>query len=181
MLPVYLFGNPILRKKSVEITMEYPNLKELISNMFETMYFAEGVGLAAPQVGLNIKLVVMDTEPFLELYPENVPIKKVLINPVIEEEFGEPFTFTEGCLSVPDIHEEVTRSSEIKISYLDEDGVQHHEHVVGVNARVMQHEVDHLEGRVFTDRVSSLKKMMLKKRLQNISTGKVNPRYKTKN
>jgi peptide deformylase len=181
MLPVYLFGNPILRKQSAVITMEYPNLKELISEMFETMYNADGVGLAAPQVGLNIKLFVMDTEPFVELYPETVPIKKVLINPVIEEEFGELFSFTEGCLSVPEIHEDVVRKSDIRISYLDENGIQHIENFSGVNARVMQHEVDHLEGKVFTDRVSSLKKMVLKKKLSDISTGKVKPKYKSKN
>ncbi len=181
MLPVYLFGNPILRKQSAMITMEYPNLKELISEMFETMYNADGVGLAAPQVGLNIKLFVMDTEPFVELYPETVPIKKVLINPVIEEEFGELFSFTEGCLSVPEIHEDVVRKSDIRISYIDENGIQHIENFSGVNARVMQHEVDHLEGKVFTDRVSSLKKMVLKKKLSDISTGKVKPKYKSKN
>lgn len=181
MLPVYLFGNPILRKQSSEISIDYPNLKELIAEMFETMYNADGVGLAAPQVGLNIKLFVMDTEPFVELYPETVPMKKVLINPVIEEEFGELFAFTEGCLSVPDIHEEVVRKSEIKISYLDENGVHHTEHFAGVNARVMQHEIDHLEGKVFTDRVSTLKKMVLKKKLNEISTGKIKPKYKSKN
>ena len=181
MLPVYLLGNPVLRKQSVEITLNYPNLKELVSEMFETMYSAEGVGLAAPQVGLNIKLFVMDTHPFMESYPEHTPVKKILINPVIEEEFGDPFSFTEGCLSVPDIHEDVIRKSEIRISYMDENGAIHKEHVVGMNARVMQHEVDHLEGRVFTDRVSTLKKMVLKKKLQDISSGKVKPRYKTKN
>lgn len=181
MLPVYLFGNPILRKQSSEISIDYPNLKELIAEMFETMYNADGVGLAAPQVGLNIKLFVMDTEPFVELYPETVPMKKVLINPVIEEEFGELFAFTEGCLSVPDIHEEVVRKSEIRISYLDETGVHHTDHFTGVNARVMQHEIDHLEGKVFTDRVSTLKKMVLKKKLNEISTGKIKPKYKSKN
>lgn len=181
MLPVYLFGNPILRKQSSEISIDYPNLKELIAEMFETMYNADGVGLAAPQVGLNIKLFVMDTEPFVELYPETIPMKKVLINPVIEEEFGELFAFTEGCLSVPDIHEEVVRKSEITISYLDENGLHHTEHFAGVNARVMQHEIDHLEGKVFTDRVSTLKKMVLKKKLNEISTGKIKPKYKSKN
>lgn len=181
MLPVYLFGNPILRKQSSEISIDYPNLKELITEMFETMYNADGVGLAAPQVGLNIKLFVMDTEPFVELYPDTIPLKKVLINPVIEEEFGELFAFTEGCLSVPDIHEEVVRKSEIRISYLDENGVHHTDHFSGVNARVMQHEIDHLEGKVFTDRVSTLKKMVLKKKLNEISTGKIKPKYKSKN
>ena len=181
MLPVYLFGNPVLRKKSVEITLDYPNLKELINEMFETMYNADGVGLAAPQVGLNIRLFVMDTNPFSESYPELTPLKKVFINPIIEEEFGEPFAFTEGCLSVPDIHEEVIRKSEIRISYLDENGTPHSETYNSVNARVMQHEYDHLEGKVFTDRVSTIKKMVLKKRLTDISTGKIKPRYKSKN
>ena len=181
MLPVYLFGNPILRKKSVEITMDYPNLNNLINEMFETMYNAEGVGLAAPQVGLNIRLFVMDSHPFCESYPELVPLKKVFINPIIEEEFGEPFAFTEGCLSVPDIHEEIVRKSQIRITYLDENGVSYTENYDGVNARVMQHEYDHLEGKVFTDRVSTIKKMVLKKRLTEISSGKIKPRYKSKN
>lgn len=181
MLPVYLFGNPILRKQSLEITTDYPNLKELIAEMFETMYNADGVGLAAPQVGLNIKLFVMDTEPFVELYPDTIPLKKVLINPVIEEESGELFSFTEGCLSVPDIHEEVVRKSEIRITYMDENGIKHTEKYNGINARVMQHEIDHLEGKVFTDRVSTLKKMVLKKKLTDIMNGKVKPKYKSKN
>lgn len=181
MLPVYLLGNPVLRKKSIEITKEYPHLDTLISDMFETMYNAEGVGLAAPQVGLNIRLFVMDSQPFCELYPELVPMKKVFINPIIEEEFGEPFAFVEGCLSVPDIHEEIIRKSEIKISYMDENGVSHTSLFDGVNARIIQHEYDHLEGKVFTDRVSTIKKMVLKKRLTDISSGKVKPKYKSKN
>lgn len=181
MLPVYLLGNPVLRKKSIEITKEYPNLDTLISDMFETMYNADGVGLAAPQVGLNIRLFVIDSQPFCELYPELVPMKKVFINPIIIEEFGEPFAFVEGCLSVPDIHEEIIRKSEIKISYMDENGVSHTSHFDGVNARIIQHEYDHLEGKVFTDRVSTIKKMVLKKRLTDISSGKVKPKYKSKN
>lgn len=181
MLPVYLLGNPVLRKKSLEISKDYPNLKVLIDEMFETMYKAEGVGLAAPQVGLNIRLFVMDSTPFSELYPELIPLKKVVINPVIEEEFGELFAFVEGCLSVPDIHEEIIRKSEIRIAYFDQNWEHHVDHFDGVNARVMQHEYDHLEGKVFTDRVSTIKKMVLKKKLTDISSGKVKPKYKSKN
>ncbi|MBP1672876.1 MAG: peptide deformylase [Bacteroidetes bacterium] len=180
MLPVYLIGNPILRRKSYDIPMDFPNLKVLIDDMFETMYAAEGVGLAAPQVGFNIRLFVIDSHPFVESYPELVPLKKVFINPRIEEEYGELFAFTEGCLSVPEIHEEVIRKSNIKITYQDEKGDQHTEHFSGINARVIQHEYDHLEGKLFTDKVSTIKKMILKKKLTDITNGKVKPRYKSK-
>ena len=181
MLPIYLLGNPVLRRESKEIDLDYPELNELIEKMFETMYKANGVGWLRLEVGLNIRLFVMDTNPYIEAFPDVVPMKRVMINPVIEEELGEPFTFAEGCLSVPEVYEEVTRKSEIKIRFLDLDGEEKVEHVTGLNARVMQHETDHLDGKVFTDRVSPIKKMILKKKLQDISAGKVKVNYKFKN
>jgi peptide deformylase len=181
MLPVYLFGNPILRRKSYEIALDYPNLKVLITDMFETMYGADGVGLAAVQVGYNIRLFVIDSKPFVESYPELVPMKRAFINPVIEEEYGDLFTFTEGCLSVPEVHEDITRKSSIKITYYDENLNKHTDHFFGINARIIQHEYDHLEGKIFTDKVSTIKKMVLKKKLTDITNGKVKTGYKSKN
>ena len=180
-LPVYLYGNPILRKEAVEIEMNYPGLKELIDNMFETMYHDNGVGLAAPQIGKSIRLFVIDTEPFLETYPDAEVIKAVFINPIIEEEFGDDFTFNEGCLSVPDVHADVVRKSEILLTYFDENGKLQEREFKGVAARVIQHEYDHLEGQVFVDKLPSLKKMVLKRKLSDIAAGKSKPFYKTVN
>ncbi len=167
-LPIYVFGHPILRKKATSIDMNYPELQTLLSDMFETMYQDQGVGLAAPQIGKSIRI---DVEIF----------KGVFINPVMVEEFGDDFVFSEGCLSLPDIHEEVTRKSEIRISFTDENGVEKTEHFKGLVARIIQHEYDHLEGRVFTDKLTSLKKMILKRKLTDIANGKSNANYKTKN
>ena len=180
-LPVYLYGNPILRKEAVEIEMNYPGLNELIDNMFETMYHDRGVGLAAPQIGKTIRLFVIDTEPFLESYPETEVLKGVFINPIIEDEFGDDFTFNEGCLSVPDVNADVVRKSEILLSYLDENGELQEREFKGMVARVIQHEYDHLEGQVFVDRLPSLKKMVLKRKLNDIISGKSKPFYKTVN
>lgn len=180
-LPIYVYGHPILRKKALPITMDYPELQALIDNMFETMYNDMGVGLAAPQIGKSIRLFVIDSSPFKETYPDVEIYKGVFINPVIIEEFGDDFVFNEGCLSLPDIHEEITRKSEIKIQYTDENGMKKTGHFKGLVARIIQHEYDHLEGQVFTDRLSSLKKMILKRKLTDIATGKAKANYKTKN
>lgn len=180
MLPIYLYGNPVLRKKATEITLDYPELDKLIDEMYESMQKAEGVGLAAPQIGLSIQLFIIDTKPFQEFYPEENPISEVFINPKIEEYLGEDFVYNEGCLSLPDIHEEVTRKSEIIISYIDRAGNAQRKHFKGMAARVIQHEYDHLEGLVFTDRVSQLKKMILKKKLTEIASGKKKPNYRSK-
>lgn len=180
MLPIYLYGNAVLRKEAKDIPQDYPDLQKLIDDMFETMYKAEGVGLAAPQVGLSIRIFVIDTAPFKEFYPDQEPIKEAFINPEIEEYFGEDWAFNEGCLSLPEIHEDVIRKTNIIISYTDISGNKYRKEFSGVAARVIQHEYDHLEGRVFTDHLSSLKKMILKKRLGEISTGKIKPNYKTK-
>lgn len=182
LLPIYLYGNPVLRKISQEVALNDPTLPQLIEDMYETMYHARGVGLAAPQVGKNMRLFVIDSLPFKELFPE-VEIKKaVFINPIIEEEFGGDFAFNEGCLSLPDINEEIIRKSSIKISYYDEKGDKHEGITYsGLVARIIQHEYDHLEGKVFTDRVTPIKKMVLKRKLGDIANGKVKPDYKIKN
>lgn len=177
----------MLRKVAKDISEEYPKLKELIANMWDTMYNAHGVGLAAPQIGLPIRLFLVDTSPFAddeELSPEDQKalkgFKKVFINAKIETETGEEWDFNEGCLSIPDIREDVKRKPEITINYLDEDFKSHSETYGGLLARVIQHEYDHIEGILFTDKLSSLKKRLLKSRLDKISKGKINVDYKMK-
>ncbi len=184
-LPIVAYGDPVLRKKAVEISKDYPELKTLIDNMWETMYNASGVGLAAPQIGLAIRLFVVDTTPFSdddELTEEEQQqlkgFKKVFINAKIEEEQGEEWTFNEGCLSIPDIREDVDRKPRITITYSDEGFNQHTETYDGLLARVIQHEYDHIEGILFTDKLSSLKKRLLKGRLDKITKGKIQVDYK---
>lgn len=184
-LPIVAYGDPVLRKVGVDIEKDYPKLKELIDNMWETMYKANGVGLAAPQIGLPIRLFLVDTTPFAEdeeLTPEEQQVldgfKKVFINAYIEEETGDNWAFNEGCLSIPDIREDVTRKDTITISYQDENFKSYKETYDGLLARVIQHEYDHIEGVLFTDKLSSLKKRLLKGRLNNISKGKINVDYK---
>ena len=184
-LPIIAYGDPVLRKKAGEISKEYPKLKELLTNMWETMYNANGVGLAAPQVGLPIRLFLVDTTPFSD--DEDLPdeeqkalngFKKVFINAKIEEETGEEWAFNEGCLSIPDIREDVNRKDTVKITYQDENFKTYTETYDGLLARVIQHEYDHIEGVLFTDKLSSLKKRLLKSRLEKISKGKINIEYK---
>ncbi|MCW5515953.1 peptide deformylase [Muriicola sp. Z0-33] len=184
-LPILAYGDPVLRKKASEIQKDYPNLKELVANMFETMYKASGVGLAAPQVGVPIRLFVIDATPFAddeELSPEEQKVlegfKKVFINAKMEDESGKSWLFNEGCLSIPDIREDVSRKDTIKITYLDENFKSQTEQYDGLLARVIQHEYDHLEGILFTDKLSSLKKRLLKGKLSNISKGKINVDYR---
>lgn len=185
-LPIVAYGDPILRKKTEEIDEDYPNLKELIDDMFETMYAAHGVGLAAPQVGLPIRLFVVDGSPFGEddedgeADPSLINFKKVLINPIIIEESGEKWAFNEGCLSIPDIQEDVLRHSNILINYLDENFEEHEVELTGLAARIVQHEYDHLEGKLFVDKVGPLKKAMLKSKLDSISKGLIRVGYKMK-
>lgn len=178
-LPIYVYGEPVLRKISEEIDLDDPNLKQLVADMFETMYHANGVGLAGPQIGKAIRIFVIDSEPFKESYP-NVRINKgAFINPIITKEWGDDFVFGEGCLSLPNLNEDVTRKSNIHIEYYDENGEFHDEDFDGLVARIIQHEYDHLEGRVFTDRLSQIKKMVLKGKLNDIATGKTKAAYKT--
>lgn len=184
-LPIVAYGEPVLRKVGKDITKEYPKLDELITNMWETMYNAHGVGLAAPQIGLPIRLFLVDTTPFSDdedLSKEDQEalegFKKVFINAKIEDETGNEWDFNEGCLSIPDIREDIKRKPEITISYLDENFKPYTETYDGLLARVIQHEYDHIEGILFTDKLSSLKKRLLKSRLDKISKGKISIDYK---
>lgn len=179
-LPIYLYGQPVLRKVAEDITPDYPELKSLIESMFDTMHQAEGIGLAAPQVGLAIRLVVVDLDVLSEDFPEFKNFRRVYINAHIIETSDETDTMEEGCLSLPGIHEKVTRSSRIHVQYLDENFVEHDEWVEGYLARVMQHEFDHLEGKVFSDRISMLRRQMNKTKLGNLAKGRVACGYKTK-
>ncbi|HSI70744.1 MAG TPA: peptide deformylase [Gillisia sp.] len=184
-LPIVAYGDPVLRKKCKEITPEYPNLKQLIDNMWETMYQAYGVGLAAPQIGLPIRIFIIDPTAFaddgsLEEKEKEVlsNLKKVFINPVIISEEGEEWAFNEGCLSIPDVREDVFRKSIITIEYQDEEFNSHRETFDGIAARVIQHEYDHIEGILFTDKLSTLKKRLIKGKLANISKGKIEAEYR---
>ncbi|MDR2979565.1 MAG: peptide deformylase [Bacteroidales bacterium] len=178
-LPVYLIGHPVLRKQAVEISMDHPGLSELIENMYETMYHDKGVGLAAPQIGESLRLFVIDTEAFLETDPETEQIKTAFINPIVEKEFGDDFVFNEGCLSIPDVHVDVMRKAEVIVTYTDENGKRKTRNFKGLAARVIQHEYDHLEGKIFTDKIPQIKKMVLKRKLNDIASGKHKPFYKS--
>jgi len=180
MLPICVFGHPVLRKKAIEVSADDPHLQELIDEMFETMYHAEGVGLAAPQIGKSLQLFVLDTHAFKETYPDVEELKEVFINPTVVETLGEDFTFNEGCLSLPEVREDVVRKSEVILTYTNRAGERKTTHFKGLVARVILHELDHLEGHVFTDRVSSIRKMIIKKKLNDIASGKTKPKYKSK-
>ncbi|MCX3264429.1 peptide deformylase [Pedobacter agri] len=174
-LPIVAYGDPVLKKVGADIDKDYPELKELIANMFDTMYYANGVGLAAPQIGLPIRLFIVDTGEEEDGTPG---YKRVFINAQIIEETGEPWSFNEGCLSIPDIRENIMRKPNIKVNFFDENWVEHTEDVDGLPARVIQHEYDHIEGKLFTDKVSILRKTMLKSKLDAISKGNIKTDYK---
>ena len=188
-LPVRAYGDQVLRAECEEFD-EGEDISEVVANMFETMYAAAGVGLAAPQVGIARRLFIVDASPFGDDEPENEEeaknyeilkdFKKVFVNPIIEDETGNKWAFSEGCLSIPGIREEVTRHSVIKISYFDENWNYFEESYTGIAARIIQHEYDHIEGILFTDHLNPLKKRMLKRRLTDISKGKVNVKYRMK-
>lgn len=177
-LPIVVYGHPILRQISEDITMDYPELEKFIEDMFQTMDEADGVGLAAPQVGRNIRLFVIDSSVFEELDPECKGYRKVFINAHILERWGEEISRSEGCISIPAIHEDVKRLDHIRMSYMDENGQEHEEEFSGIKAWIIQHEYDHLEGILFTDHLSALKKRLLKSKLNNISTGKFKAPYR---
>lgn len=179
-LPIYLYGQPVLREVAHDITVDYPNLKDLIANMFETMYNADGIGLAAPQVGLAIRLFVIDLEPLAEDNSIYAGFKKVFINPQIIDVSGEMVKMDEGCLSIPGINEAVEREEKIRIKYLDENFVSHDEEYDAFFARCIQHEYDHIEGKLFVDKISGIRKQLIKSKLTNMLKGKVNCRYKVK-
>ena len=181
-LPIVAYGDPVLKRKAQEIDEDYPELQQLIDDMFETMENAQGVGLAAPQIGRSIRLFVIDASSF---YDENEPeteelknFQHVFINPIIEEEEGEEWKFSEGCLSIPTIREDVFRKPKLKISYYDRDFNFHEKVLDGYAARIVQHEYDHVEGVLFTDRINPLRKGLLKSRLVNISKGNVQVSYR---
>ena len=179
-LPIYVYGQPVLRKVAEDITPDYPNLKELIGNMFETMDNAEGVGLAAPQIGLPIRVVTVNLDVLSEDLPEYKGSRKAYINAHILDVAGEEVSMEEGCLSLPGIHESVKRGDKIHVKYLDENLEEHDEIVEGYLARVMQHEFDHLDGKMFIDHLSPLRKQMIKGKLNALLKGKAHCTYKVK-
>ncbi len=176
-LPVYLYGHPVLRKVSEDITPEYEGLKELLDNMFETMYASDGVGLAAPQIGRNDRIVVIDGAPLAETYPECEGLKMVMINGHMEVLDGEKVQRGEGCLSLPGLNENVYRVEHIRLKWLDENFVEHEQEFTGFAARIIQHEYDHLEGKVYIDHISPIRKQLIKAKLNNIISGKVRCDY----
>jgi peptide deformylase len=186
-LPIVGYGDPVLRKVCEEITTDYPDFEATISNMYDTMYNACGVGLAAPQIGLPIRLFIVDTQPFSDNEDlskkeseQLKAFKQTFINAKMIKEEGEEWIFNEGCLSIPDVREDVYRNEKITIEYYDEKFVKKTEQYDGLIARVIQHEYDHIEGILFTDKISTLKKTLIKKKLQNIMEGKARPDYRMK-
>ena len=184
-LPIVAYGDPVLRKLGKSIDKDYPALESLLENMFETMYGAKGIGLAAPQIGLPIRIFIVDATPFkddeeLELEERNFlsTFKQVFINPQIIDETGDEWVFNEGCLSIPDVREDVFRNETVKIEYLDEKFEKHTQEFSGIAARIIQHEYDHIQGILFTDKLSSLKKRLIKGKLANISKGKIRIDYR---
>ena len=180
-LPIYIYGQPVLRKVAEDITPDYPELKQLISDMWETLFQSEGIGLAAPQIGRDIRLVVIDLDPLAEDYPEYKEFRKVYINAhIVEYDETETVASEEGCLSLPAIHEKVTRPARIRVQWMDENFEQHDEWIDGYLARVMQHEFDHLDGKMFIDRISALRKQLIKSKLKALTMGRYRCGYKTK-
>ena len=183
-LPIRAYGDTVLRKKAHDISPDYPELKELVSNMFDTMNAAHGIGLAAPQIGLDIRLFVVDVRPladdedYEDIAEELKDFKKVFINAKILEESGNEWKFNEGCLSIPDVREDVSRKETILIEYYDENFVKHTETFSDIRARVIQHEYDHIEGILFTDKLSPLKKKIIKGKLNKITSGDISVSYK---
>lgn len=184
-LPIVAYGDPVLKKVGVEIDADYPGLNKLIEDMFETMSNARGVGLAAPQVGKSIRLFIVDATPFSE-DPETeeeaalAGFRKIFINAKITHETGKEWAFNEGCLSIPKIREDVMRKPELTIEYLDENFESQKETFKGIAARIIQHEYDHIEGKLFTDRISPLRRKLLQSKLTNITKGKIDVDYRMK-
>ncbi|MEZ5071762.1 MAG: peptide deformylase [Bacteroidales bacterium] len=180
-MPVHVYGMSVLRKVAREVPEDYENLDGLIADMFETMYASEGVGLAAPQVGKSLRLIVMDGSPMAEnnpQEPELATFRKVLINPILLEETGDSWTFEEGCLSLPNLREEVSRPEKVRLEYYNENWELVEEVYDGIRARIIQHEYDHLEGRLFVDRINPIRRKLLSARLHAISRGKADCEYK---
>lgn len=179
--PIYLYGHPVLRKKCEEVKADHPDLPQLVADMFETMYNSDGVGLAAPQIGKTIRLVVIDGNVLADKFPECKDLKLTLVNPVLEViEDEEPVVREEGCLSLPGLAENVKRFEHVKLNWLDENLQPHSGEFKGFASRIIQHELDHLEGEVYTDHVSPIRKQLIKAKLNNITKGKVKCDYKVK-
>ncbi len=179
-LPIYLYGQPVLREEAGLVPADYPDLKQLVANMFETMYHAEGVGLAAPQIGLSLRLLVIDADVMSDDFTECKDFKRVMINPEFLEKSEESVNYEEGCLSLPGVHEKVSRAKTIRIRYEDVDRKVHEEAIDGFAARVVQHECEHLEGHVFIDNISGIRKQMNKGKLNDIIKGTARCSYRTK-
>lgn len=185
-LPIVAYGHPVLRKECVDITPEYPALAKLIEDMWETMYYTNGVGLAAPQINVPVRIFVVDTVQIVEgfdeedkrQYPNEQPVKKIFINAHVEESSGEPWAYNEGCLSIPKVREDIKRPEHVRLRYVDEQFNEHVEDFHGITARVIQHEYDHIDGKLFIDYLPPLKKRLLKKKLEDISKGKVRVDYR---
>ncbi|MFW6257399.1 MAG: peptide deformylase [Prolixibacteraceae bacterium] len=178
--PITVYGDPLLRKKAKPVDKNDEELKEIIENMWETMYYSDGIGLAAPQVGKSIRIFMIDATSGADEEPELKDFKKVFINPEIIETSGDKWVMNEGCLSLPEIREDVTRPDKVRIKYLDENFEEHEEEFEGFAGRIVQHEYDHLEGVLFVDYLSPLRKRLLKGKLNNIARGKVTPHYRIK-
>ena len=179
-LPVYLYGHPVLRNISQPVKEDYPELKTLVANMFETMYASEGVGLAAPQIGRNDRIVVIDADPLSENFPECAGRKFTLINPEIEILDGDSCSRGEGCLSLPGLSENVSRVEHIRLKWVDENFQPHEEEISGFLARVVQHECDHLDGKLYIDHISLIRKQLIRGKLHNIMEGKIRCEYPAK-
>jgi len=180
-LPIYIYGQPVLRKVAEDITPDYPELKPLISDMWETLAQSEGIGLAAPQIGRDIRVVVIDLDPLSEDYPEYKGFKRAYINPhIVEYDDTNTDSSEEGCLSLPAIHEKVIRPTRIRVKWMDQAFQPHDEWIEGYLARVMQHEFDHLDGKMFIDRISALRKQLIKSKLKALTLGRYRCSYKTK-
>jgi len=179
-LPIYLYGQPVLRKEAEDVPQDYPELNTLIANMFETLLQAEGCGLAAPQVGLGLRMFIVDGTELKEEYPECADFKKAFINPEILDSSEEKVMYSEGCLSLPGISENVLRPKTIRVRYYDENWQLHEEELTGFNARIFEHEYDHLQGNVFTDRISPIRRQFVNGKLAKIAKGKLTGKYKCK-
>ena len=180
-LPVYLYGTPVLREETEDIDKDYPELRQLVDDMYETMYHSDGVGLAAPQIGRSISVIVIDGNPVADHFPECRDMKLTLINPEMEViEDMAPVTREEGCLSLPGLSEPVERVGHVRLNWLDEDFTEHEREFTGFAARLIQHEYDHLLGTVYTDRVAPIRKQLIRNKLNNIAKGKVKCEYRTK-
>lgn len=185
-LPIVAYGHQVLRKMCDDIKPDYPELKKLIADMWETMYHSNGVGIAAPQINRPIRLFVIDTVQIVEgfdeedkrQYPNEKPVKRVFINAHKVDEHGEPWAYNEGCLSIPKVREDIKRNAKVKLRYMDEDFNEHEEEFDGITARVIQHEYDHIDGKLFIDHLPPLKKRLIKKKLDDISSGKIRTDYK---